>query len=288
MDGAGAGASPDGTARGRRSERFEAPVTAPRHRRDPARLTHPATATENPIMPLEPPAAAPSHDPLPETVRELRRRWKPTRMRLAEAEENEGLRIRVHRSASWLEHVQSIRGAGDLDAILVFQWSAIEALFGRWDPVARRPVERRVSLPEFLSRIDALDRDGLVPRAIEAQRDVALRIFGDAFLAGFFWLDPGEERARACERAAARAIDWFETGRHRTILEQLLDRVGLLRDQVTTGSATCDGRLNRSAIARCCELMDALLPALLVVVIDHGAAHDWGPLCYPPQTSGAE
>ena len=29
-------------------------------------------------------------------------------------------------------------------------------------------------------------------------------------------------------------------------------------------------------------MMQRLLPALLLVWIDHGADEDWGPMCYPP------
>jgi len=29
-------------------------------------------------------------------------------------------------------------------------------------------------------------------------------------------------------------------------------------------------------------MLGHLLPALLLVIIDHGYEEDWGPLCYPP------
>ena len=37
------------------------------------------------------------------TVREIRRRWKPTKESLIAASEHEGLRVRIHRACSWLE-----------------------------------------------------------------------------------------------------------------------------------------------------------------------------------------
>jgi hypothetical protein len=39
---------------------------------------------------------------------------------------------------------------------------------------------------------------------------------------------------------------------------------------------------NRASLKRCVVMMQRLLPALLLVWIDHGADEDWGPMCYPP------
>ena len=31
-------------------------------------------------------------------------------------------------------------------------------------------------------------------------------------------------------------------------------------------------------------MMGHLLPAVLLVIINHGAQQNWGPMCYPPST----
>ncbi|MGA2253500.1 MAG: hypothetical protein ABSG53_02470 [Thermoguttaceae bacterium] len=43
--------------------------------------------------------------------------------------------------------------------------------------------------------------------------------------------------------------------------------------------------MNRTSLIHCVTMMQRLLPALLLVWIDHGADEDWGPMCYPPMTS---
>ena len=45
---------------------------------------------------------------------------------------------------------------------------------------------------------------------------------------------------------------------------------------------TYGGKLNRTSLRHCVTMMQRLLPALLLVWIDHGADEDWGPMCYPP------
>ena len=66
------------------------------------------------------------------------------------------------------------------------------------------------------------------------------------------------------------------------ILKRVVDRVYLMRCQLVHGAATRDGRLNRRPLRRCTMMMDRLMPAFLLVLIDHGWSEDWGSLCYPP------
>ena len=146
----------------------------------------------------------------------------------------------------------------------------------------------RDGLPLFLGTLFRIDVDQRLERTFEQHRALVLAIFGDEFLARFFWDDPGEDRARSYQRATARAEIWLNGGQYRLVMDHLLERVHLLRDQLVNGAATSGGRLNRAALARCAELMDALLPAIATVIIDHGTGEDWGVLCYPPQHSTTE
>ena len=42
------------------------------------------------------------------TVHQLRRRWKPTKERLSDADELPEVRIRIHRCCSWLQRVEEV------------------------------------------------------------------------------------------------------------------------------------------------------------------------------------
>ena len=55
-----------------------------------------------------------------------------------------------------------------------------------------------------------------------------------------------------------------------------------MRCQLVHGAATYGGKLNRTSLKHCVTMMQRLLPAMLLVWIDHGADEDWGPMCYPP------
>ncbi len=217
------------------------------------------------------------------TVRDIRRRWKPTKERLATEDRNEPLRVRIHRCCSWLRHVEELRETDrGSDAVLIFQWSALESLFGQWDADRRRPRDERATLPEFLSLVFRLDRDGLIGLVLNDAQESAVSILTDVFLSQYFWDEPGVERARSSQRAGARAASWLETGQYRPLLDRVLERIELLHNQLVHGAASFDSKLNRQAVHQSIELMSLLMPAMLLVIIDHGSDADSAPLCYPP------
>lgn len=170
------------------------------------------------------------------------------------------------------------------DAILLARWTALNALYGVWDPDRREPVSDKRRLPEFVSKILELDADGRAAEVLRAHKPLVIKILEDPYLTKHFWEEPCEERANGSDRAAMRARSWYVEGKDWHLLYRTLERIYLLRCQLVHGAATCGGRLNRVATRRCATMLGHVLPAVLLVVIDHGAAEDWGPLCYPPQS----
>ena len=109
-----------------------------------------------------------------------------------------------------------------------------------------------------------------------------MSLLDDEYLSGYFWQEPSASRARQSRRAAHDAHTWYIEKRWTMVLDEILDRVYLMRCQLVHGAATYGGKLNRTSLKRCVMMMQRLLPALLLVWIDHGADEDWGPMCYPP------
>ena len=68
----------------------------------------------------------------PRTVRDLRRRWKPTKERLQRASSGHPLAIRMHRAFSWMASVEDAGEREQLDEKLIFRWIGLNALYGRW------------------------------------------------------------------------------------------------------------------------------------------------------------
>jgi hypothetical protein len=218
----------------------------------------------------------------PRTVRELRRRWKPAKDRLAGRRLYEPLLIRMHRAFSWLQRVEELPEEEFLDAGLILRWIALGSLFNRWDAAARQPQSERECLSKFLDRIIDLDADGAVAGVIEEHRALLMSIFDDAYLTPFFWQEPTDNRARKTQKTKFDARTWYVQKQYKKILARVMDRVYFQRCQLVHGGATSGSRLNRQAVRHCSTMLGHFLSAILLVIIDHGQEEDWGPLCYPP------
>jgi hypothetical protein len=133
-----------------------------------------------------------------------------------------------------------------------------------------------------MDRILALDADGHVAEVLKGQRGLVMKMLDDEYLSQYFWEEPSQKRANQSKKAKYNAQTWYHEGNWTLILDRVLDRVYLVRCQLVHGAATHGSKLNRTAVHRCCSLLGRLLPAILTVMIDHGADEDWGTMCYPP------
>lgn len=219
----------------------------------------------------------------PLTVRDLRRRWKPHKERLQQADGEHPTNIRFHRACSWLQRVEQIEGKDDLDFRLLARWIAFNALYGQWDEAEREPLRDSACWRSFLDRILELDGDGRIVDVLMDNKPLVMSIFDDEYLSRFFWEEPGKQRARKSKKVKFDARTWYIDGNWTLILDRLIERIYLLRCQLVHGAATYNGSLNRTATRRCSMMLGHLLPAILLVWIDHGADEDWGLMCYPPQ-----
>lgn len=218
----------------------------------------------------------------PPTVRELRRRWKPHKERLGRLQSDHPSAVRFHRACSWLQQAEGLQAAEQPDFVLLCQWIALNALYGQWDPDRAEPVPDRGSWQAFVGRMLELDSSGHLVSLLQEHKRLVLSIIEDAYLNRHYWQDPTPRSANRARNGRHQAQAWYVERRWRVVIEGVLDRVYLLRCQLTHGAATHGSRLNRTALKRCVTMMSLLLPAFLQVWIEHGADEDWGPMCYPP------
>ena len=220
------------------------------------------------------------------TVRDLRSRWKPTKEKLRGKPSHEPIMIRIHRAFSWLQRVEDVQDTDVFDTRLIFQWIELNSLYGLWDEEMREPVRESVSLRTFLDRIVELDADARISGVLNEHRKLVMTIFEDGYLTKFFWEKPSIDRVRKAQKTKFSARTWYLQGQHGLILDRLMERIYFLRCQLVHGGATSGSRLNRTAVRRCSTMIGHLLPAIMLVLIDHGWNEDWSPLCYPPLTPG--
>lgn len=218
----------------------------------------------------------------PPTVHQLRSLWKPHKERLQAQRTDHPTTVRFHRACSWLQCVESMDEKVDVDIALISQWIAFNALYGQWDACDNEPVADRECWRVFIDRIVDLDRQHRVTEMLHQHKPLVMSLLDDEYLSSFYWQDPCREQAGKARRKKFQAQTWFIDGSWKLILEQMLERVYLIRCQLMHGAATYGGKLNRTSLRRCSTMMGHLLPTMLLVLIDHGADEDWGVMCYPP------
>jgi hypothetical protein len=168
---------------------------------------------------------------------------------------------------------------------LLSQWIAFNSLYGQWDGEALEPVTDNVCWRHFVDRMLSLDEGNHVIDALMENKPLVMTIFDDEYLSRYFWQEPTEERANRSKKTKFDARTWYLQGNWTLILDRLIERIYLLRSQLVHGAATYNGRLNRTSIRHCSQMMDHLLRAFLLVWIHYGADEDWGIMCYPPMRS---
>ncbi|MAG92502.1 MAG: hypothetical protein CMJ48_01950 [Planctomycetaceae bacterium] len=216
------------------------------------------------------------------TVRALRRRWKPHKERLFAYGGEQPTSIRFHRACSWIDRAEKNTDREDHDVDLISLWIAFNSLYGQWDEERREPRPDRESWRAFVDSILQLDESGYVSEALVEHKRLVMTLMEDEYLSSFFWQEPCAKRAGQSRKAKHNAQSWYIEKRWVMVLDQLLDRIYLMRCQLVHGAATYGGKLNRTSLKRCVWMMQRLLPVFLMVWIDHGADEDWGPMCYPP------
>jgi len=211
------------------------------------------------------------------SVHQLRSRWKPFKERVQNNSRYQPVCIRIHRAFSWLQRAEESKDS-DLDQRLIFLWIGFNSLYGRWDRSRREPEPDGATIRELMKRIMMLDEERRITELLNEQRELILSIYADDYLANYFW-----ETGRTASSVRRKVSSWYVEERFELILEKLIDRIYLLRCQLVHGAATCGGKLNRDALRICSMMLDQLVRVFLIIIIDHGAEEDWGPLCYPPE-----
>jgi len=215
--------------------------------------------------------------------------WLPQREALKEQDLHEDIRIRIHRSMSWLKRVPALREAEDADAVVLYAWIAINALYASWSQDGAATEDWRLR-HEFVKAMVKLDTKSRIKELLQpGLRSVCESILGNQFLHQSFWRDPTAQSGQRA-RSSVRRV-WPKIHRDDTVHEvvnQLLDRLSLLRNQLCHGQSTYGGSANRTIIKPASEVLPKLAMTLLqIIILDDGWKQEqlWKPVPYPPVES---
>lgn len=204
------------------------------------------------------------------TVHDLRRRWRQHKHRLG----SHPTALRFERACGWLQRAEKLTGSGDLELILVSQWTALDCLCGRWDGKRGEPLAERKSWQLFIKTCLRLDTsDSLINLALFRHKSLYLGLMDHEYFASLSngLGNPAEDSSQGDRSPASLP---------RGLLE-LVERLYLMKCQLVFGDARATGKQYRSALKKSNQMLGYLVPQLLTIYMDHGTNEDWGPLCLP-------
>jgi hypothetical protein len=195
---------------------------------------------------------------------------------------NRAFSVRVWRGLSWLERSEA---AADTEGKLISLWIAFNAIYGYLDDDGRNAADHS-SWQSFLAKL--VKRDGLssLDEAVYKNQKYILYLIDNHFVFRPFWSEqPNWETL--FKKSRQKALRNFGTHQILPILQELFERLYILRAQVFHGASTSGGKLNRRQVNTGTDILAALVPVMIAIMIDAGPEVDWGDVCFPPKDQDA-
>ena len=195
----------------------------------------------------------------------------------------DSLGLRVHRAISWL--TRASHEADDPDAAFVFLWIAFNSAYSQDIGIAYH-VSEKGRFKSFLSTLLAFDQSDRIYDIVWTRFPHEIRlILENQYVFGAFWNhqngieghEDWSERLESSVRKAKMALAEKDTER---VLNELFDRLYVLRNQMIHGGATWAGQVTRAQVNDGVAILGSLIPVFVDLMMDH-PEHPWKDAIYP-------
>jgi hypothetical protein len=204
------------------------------------------------------------------------------RHRLLRETQPADLRLRLHRSLSWLKRADQ---ADDLDGRFIFLWIAFNAAYAQEINDDDRLSEQG-TFKAFLEKLCVLDQKKRLDALVWKEFSGSIRLLLDnPYVFKAFWdfrqgkitKAEWEKRFAGGKKAAQSALAKGDTP---SLLGIVFNRIYTLRNQLMHGGATWNGAVNREQLRYCVDILGKLTPLTIELMMDNPDA-SWGEACFP-------
>lgn len=194
---------------------------------------------------------------------------------------NTAFSIRIWRGLSWLERAEQ---ATDADEQFIGLWIAFNAIYGQGDGNGSgsdgRPGDH-TTWQAFLAEILRRDGTDILGDLVRRNQMPVLRMIQNKYLFRPFW-DRRPNAEATLKMCCTATVLNFANHLTAGIVQELFERLYVLRAQVFHGAATRGSKLNRANLRNGADLLSKLVPAMVAVMLAAGPEVDWGQICFPP------
>ena len=187
----------------------------------------------------------------------------------------------MHRSISWLSAAE--KQVEDPDLYFISLWIAFNACYAHDGSSATIKTERE-RLKSFTATLVECDEEQRIFNILWQKFSGAIRVLlENKFVFKGFWdFNRGEIQSweSAFERSNTEALKYLSANNVAGLLEILLDRLYVLRNQLIHGGSTYKSKLNRKSVKDGSQILEMLIPVIIEIMMQH-PGKDWGKLAYP-------
>ena len=191
------------------------------------------------------------------------------RHRLVRDDQPEGLRVRIHRAISWLARAE--QEVDDPDAAFIFLWIALNAAYAHEFGFEEREL---VQIRRFIAVLVEHDLEQRLHTVLFRQFSGPIRtLIDNKFVYEPFWRalrehdgsGKWEQQFSDSREIAMRAV--LEK-RVNILLQVILDRLYMLRNQLVHGGTTWASTVNRAQLRDGVAILGTLVPVILVLMVE--------------------
>lgn len=190
--------------------------------------------------------------------------------------------IRLHRAISWLRAAEEQEKVPDLRLICL--WISMNGLYAM-DEVRFGQMQERERFADFVGRLVECDQESRLYNILWNKFSGPVRLLiENKFVYAPFWdFQRGESRSwqRGFQQSIVDANKALSDQNVAYLICLVLDRLYVLRNQLVHGGATYKSNVNRAQVRDGGNLLIALLPVIIELMMIHWE-NDWGAIFYPP------
>lgn len=201
----------------------------------------------------------------------------------SKSQNSDELNLRLHRALSWLQKAENSDDDHDIQFITL--WVSFNAIYAK-EFSKERPSDRD-TFKQFIAEICRLDNQNKhIYNLVWAQFPQSIRVMlSNRYIFQPFWdFQNGKISERAWQedfnKANKKAFTALVTQDTHDILLVIFDRLYTLRNQLVHGGATYESQINRSQLKDGCQILLALIPAIIQIILEN-PKNNWGKPFYP-------
>jgi hypothetical protein len=187
----------------------------------------------------------------------------------------------MHRALSWLKCAENKEN--DPDHQFISLWISFNACYA--DDISSYYTDtEKVRLKRFVNKLVQYDPEKRFYNLLWQKFSGPVRLLiENRYVYKPFW-DFQRKETRQWEpqfqKSVADANHFLAKNKVPELLEVVLDRLYVLRNQIVHGGATYKSRANRSQVRDGCNMLKLLMPVIIEIILDN-SNEDWGKVYYP-------